>query len=643
MCDDHGDGTADDGFSRRSFMQGAGMLAAGALLPQRPVRPGTEPVQRLAMHSAARDVGFDGNLAYSMAMHVHSSFSEQDGSMDAQLFQAASNDVDVLWWTDHDARMASKNYRKTVHFTSLTAETGATGESSAWKWQKRTSGPLVTSASNGGIVTTPSSPLDPVAGGALHVAAQSSTGAPATFGYFANCHPAGDNYKDNLTGQSLAFEVRSTAGWSRGYVEFRVTSSFHPATAGRPAGDYTLSYRFAPSGTATRTASGVLGVITQPVQAGQWTSVTIRPSDDIAALWPDLDARDFALFAITISAVSTGDVVGGYVDYLRFTRQMSGSAQFDMQTDMMAALAPKYPGVHQIQGLEVSWLLPHINWFGGNVVLPDYGTTKAGGYPAFIRNVAIPQIHAAGGLASLNHPYGYAQGTLLPVAQQNAMLTTTGTALLGNRASGADLLEVGYNIRQGVGLGGHVALWDVMSRNAIFLTGNGSNDDHYGQDWLGIVNNFYSSVWAASTAEADLLAALAAGRSWCAPLAGFRGSLDLLVDGSVPMGSVSVSSVNSRQLALSATGVPAGGAVQVVQGTVDYAGTNDVRAGTSVVASFAAATLSGGQASLTLDTSAARFVRTQVVDATGAVVALSNPVWLLRSAPPKGIPAPRAA
>ena len=57
---------------------------------------------KVAAAAAGRDMGLGGYSAYSMALHVHSSFSEQDGSMDAQLFQAASNAVDVLWWTDHD-------------------------------------------------------------------------------------------------------------------------------------------------------------------------------------------------------------------------------------------------------------------------------------------------------------------------------------------------------------------------------------------------------------------------------------------------------------------------------------------------------------------------------------------------------------
>ena len=123
--------------------------------------------RRLPPRSLARPAALDGSLlAYSMAMHIHSSFSEQSGSMDSQLYQAATNAVDVLWWTDHDARMDGISYRKTVHFTSLTAEQGATGEGGAWKWQVRKSGPLA-SRPPAGSSPRPCSPHDPVAGGAM--------------------------------------------------------------------------------------------------------------------------------------------------------------------------------------------------------------------------------------------------------------------------------------------------------------------------------------------------------------------------------------------------------------------------------------------------------------------------------------------
>src|SRR6266536_1554230 len=534
-------GPARSELSRRDFVHGTAAVGAAVAILRR--------MPRLPLRSAARDGAADGTSAYSMAMHIHSSIIEQSGSRDCQLVQAAKNSADGLWWTDHDYVMDGIGYRTTVHFTSLTSESGGPGERGPWIWTKAESGPLA-STSGGGIVTTPCSPNDPVVGGSLHLTARSTTTATAKFGYYADSHPAGWNYHDNLTGQSL-------------------------------------------------------------------------------------------------SIASKGDVVGGYFDYLRFTRRISGEASLLQQMDMEPVLAIKYPGVVQRQGLEVSWLLPHINWFGGDVAIPSYGSTTSKTYTTYLQSTVVPQIHTAGGLVSYNHPYGYGDPPLLTVTQQDALLEQVAARLLPTAttpaALGADLLEVGYPRRQGVDLAHHVALWDVMSRNAVFLTGTGTNDDHFGQNWRGIRNNWFTSTWAASTAEANLLASLAAGRVWCASLSSYRGSLDLMVDGSCPMGSVSVSSVTSRKLVARATGVPTGGSLQILQGTVDDAGTAGLQANTKVIGTYTAAELAGGSVTRWIDTTNGRFVRTRVLNSSGAVVGLSNPVWLLRSAPPGGIPRPRSA
>jgi hypothetical protein len=653
MCDDQagdgqpGDGQPDaggSGVSRRHALHAtAAAAAAAAVLRRNP---------RLPLHSPARDRAADGTAAYSMAMHVHSSFSEQTGSMDSQLFQAARNAVDVLWWTDHDVRMTGLGYRKTVHFTSLTQERGGPGQRGPWIWTKVESGPLA-AGSGGGIVAAPCSPNDPVTGGSLNVSATSRSAATAKYGYYANSHPAGWNYRDNLTGQSLAIDVLLRDGWTRGYLEMLIGTSLHPAIGGRPAGRYTLSYRFVPAGErGGRSRQGIHGVVTIPVQStsarNPWCTVTVTPAADIAALWPDLDYRDFALAELTLSAVSEGRTeVSGYFDYLRFRREVSGEASLDQQASMTKVLARRYPSVVQRQGLEVSRGLPHINWFGGAVVIPDYGRTTGREYQEYLRHTAIPQIHAVGGLASYNHPYGYGDPKPLPVGEQDALLAQVARALLPTKtrraALGADLLEVGYILRQGVDLAHHVALWDVMSRNAVFLTGNGSTDDHFGSDWLGIKNNWITSTWATSTSERALLASLAAGRAWCGSLSHYRGSLDLLVDGSCPMGSVSVSRVTARNLVATATAIPAGGSLEVLQGAVDYAGAADPAASTVVIGSYPASRLARGPVAQRLDTSQDSFVRTQVLSAEGKVIGLSNPVWLLRRPPPDGIPPRRAA
>ena len=625
MCDDHG-------LTRRTFLHGAGALAAGAAL-----LPHARPPRRLPLRSPARLVAADGTNAYTMAMHIHSSFSEQSGSMDGQLFQAAANSVDVLWWTDHDHRMDGFNYRDVVHFTGP-GETGAPGQGGRWKWVTEHSSGLKTGWT-AGFVQSPSSPNDPVASGSIHLAAAAKSGVASAYaGLYANTQPAGWNIRDNLAGQSLAIDVLLNSGWQRGYLEMAIQTSYHPS-----GGQYSLSYRMVPgTGSVTRTAQGSLGVVTIPV-ANPWQTVTVTPDQDIAAIWPAVDPRDFALWKLQFNAVSTGDALSGNFDYLRFTRTLTGGELFSQQQSMMQALASTYPGVTQQQGLEVSPFLPHLNWFGPNVTVPGYhGTTKAK-YIRHLTGTVVPDIHSTGGLASYNHPFGYSDVPAQPQSTQDAMLHQVATELLGNDVMGCDLLEVGYNLREGVDLAHHIGLWDVLSRNAVFMTGNGTSDDHFGVNWPGLRNNWITSVWAASTGQADLLAALAAGRAWCGSLSGFNGGLDLLADGSCPMGSASVSQVASRQLTVTGTQIPAGGSVQVLQGAVDYAGAAAPAPDTSVIATYSAASLAsgGGQVSLSVSNSSDSFVRTQVQTGGGSTVATSNPLWLLRNPPPGGIPPAR--
>lgn len=641
MCDDH------SGLSRRQFLGGtAATLAAGAILVPPQSRPRVPA--RLGLRHPARPQDGNGNSAWSNAMHIHSSFSEFGGSMAAHAHQATINGCDTIWWTDHDQRIGAVDYRKTVHFTSLTQESGAPGEGSRWIWQKKTAGALASSA--GGIVTSPCSPNDPVAGGALHVSAQASGTGTASVGYFADSHPADLNYHDSLAGQSLSIDVRPGKGWTRGYLEVLIEGSEQAPAGTLGAGRYDLSYRLAPGATAGRASQGTLGVVTIPVKPDEWQTITITPQEDVAALWPAFDSRDFAIAGLTLSAVSQGDKAGGYFDYLRFDRSISGEAAFQMQADMMTTVASRYPDVSQQQALEVSGVgvLPHCNWFGPGMTLLDYGAVPSAQWAAELHNTLIPQIHQAGGLVSYNHPYGTGHEPLLSASAQDSLMQQMAVSLLGSNVLGADLLEVGYPSRGGVDLAHHAGLWDVMSRNAIFLTGDGVSDDHVGNNWAGLYTNWVTSTWAPTVGLADQMAALAAGRAWCGSLTKFPlpsgAALDLEADGTCPMGSVSLSALTSRQLTVTCTGLPSGGSLQVLQGAVDYAGTASPSPDTTVVASYDAGTLDGnGQATQAVDTSSESFVRTQVLDSAGTVVALSNPVWLLHNTPPGGIPVPRQA
>jgi hypothetical protein len=647
MCEDHAPG-------RRTFLRGSAALAGAALVAGRAGSAHAAAPRRLPLHSAARPVSYDGTRAYSMAMHIHTSASEQSASVESHLYQAAVNSVDVCWFTDHDGRMDAYKYRDTVHFTSLTDEVPPPSQGGKWVWKQQESGPLRAGSSGGGIVQYPCSPNDPVRGGSLSLAAQSASGSAASFGFYV-AKAGGYSFHDNLTGQSLLIDVLLNRDWAGGYLEMLIGTSLHEASASRPTGIPQISYRFAPGGGGrSYSTRGNLGIVTVPVDSpsGGWVTVTLSPAQDIAQLWPELDHRDFGFSALALNAVSTGDLVSGYFDYLRFERTLTGGEIYKQQQSIGADLAWKYPTVTQQWGLEVSRGEPHCNWFGPGIFVPSYqgvGPSDAD-YLQYLKEQILPAVRAAGALYSYNHPYGIQGYPLAPQARQGKMLRQLAATLLPTRALGADLLEVGYTARGSCDLDHHLGLWDVMSRNAVFMTGNGTTDDHFGNDWQRPHpwnwGNWVTGAWAASTQTSDLLPALAAGRVWCGSLSSFGGpgaALDMLVDGSVPMGAVSVSQSNSRSLAVTVSGLPAGGAVQLLQGEVDYAGTADPTPNTVAIKSWTQRQVDAHGRTVTtrVDSSRDTFLRAIVTDAHGNTVGTGNPVWLLSREPPGGIPAPR--
>jgi hypothetical protein len=106
------------------------------------------------------------------------------------------------------------------------------------------------------------------------------------------------------------------------------------------------------------------------------------------------------------------------------------------------------------------------------------------------------------------------------------------------------------------------------------------------------------------------------------------------------MGSVVVGPAQDRTLRIDVTGLPDGGAVELVRGVVDRAGPADPRPGTTVVQRLGAADLSRADA-VPLDVSSDCFHRLQVVDGAGAVVGYGQPIWVLGAEPPGGVPARR--
>ncbi|MGZ6544825.1 MAG: twin-arginine translocation signal domain-containing protein [Actinomycetota bacterium] len=613
--------------SRRTFLGGAAALGAAGVLTA------LDPRWVMADEAALRPFG--------MAMHIHASFSEGTGSaanggasMLQQLTQASTNAVDVLWWTEHDWRMSGYGFRKVVHFDALTENEAGL----PLKWVQSKSGTLTSSSAT--ISKTVGSPLDPNAKSSLKLSAVGSSSSFATLRSTANTANARQNLRGTLAGMTISIEVFPISIGPNGYLEMQIRSSNHPATGGRPAGIYTISYRIGgPDAPGTHRTQGINGFVTLAAPTGAWTSLNLVPCDDFAQLWPDMQSQDNAMYDFSLAASSrSGATASGHFDFLRFQRP---TTPLDIQGQLMNAYASAFPTVVQMPAVEVSNTVDHLNWFGGTIALPDYSPLPILPPPSdpAMTYGFVNTIHSGGGLASYNHMFGTDGGSLSSTAQET-LRQSVASKLVSSLVYGADILKVGYRQYGAMPLSRYLSVWDVCSRNAIFTTGTGVSDNH-GNAWSTQSNNFLTWAWAADLVQQSLLDALVAGRCFFADMARFRGQLDLLVDGVAPMGSVSVSDLTSRQLVITATGLPTGGTVKLVKGPVDLAGPGVPFSGTTVQ-SFPATAFATGSMSFTLDTTNALFARVGVWDSSNKLLAGSNPVWLLHVPPSGGIPAARA-
>ena len=642
MCDDHADSSdapeQADGWSltRRRLLQGTAALTGGLLLGG--TRELLHPASALAAPVAAATIANeDGLYALRHAMHVHSSYSEGPGSLQAQLQEASDNGFHTLWTTDHDWRMSAYKAPDTFHFPALTE----TVSGSSWTWRPQAVGKL---ASKKGTISSSASPADTAAKrGALVVSATSSGAAAATYRYSLDGAKANQRHKTNLTGLRLQLEVLptlGTAGDAWGQVELLL--SYRPPTAGRKGGTYRLVYRLG-RGPAARDVSGVVGTVDVPVVGDRWNAVTLDPVSDIAALWPDLVAGDNHLGALSLGTTSRNRAAGTVrYSLLRMVRSASaGDAPLASQAEIIAAYAGRYGELTVHQGVEVSGTSEHSNWFGGQQHLIDY-TQPIGGD---LLQWSTERIHEYGGLASLNHPFGSGSGGEASQDAQDSKRRSVAANLLARRVGGVDIVEAGYRRRGGMSLETHLALVDTLWRAGYWVTATGVNDNHGGTvgSWARELNHFYTSIWQVSNTSDEAVAALRRGAAFVGELGTFRGYLDLSVDGS-PMGSALVSpGRTSWGLRVLGTDLPSGSTVEVLRGPVDYAGAKDP--GTTTLTRLPASAFSTGSAQVQVPTPASAFVRVQVRTSDGRLVAFSNPVFLLREDPPQqsALPAARRA
>ncbi|WNM38540.1 hypothetical protein RMN56_25905 [Micromonospora halotolerans] len=549
-----------------------------------------------------------GRRPISMAMHLHASFSEGIASYAAHLDQARRNAVDVLWWTDHDFRVAAHDHRRTVHFDGPEEPEGGL----AWTWTASTEGALTASAAD--FVAAPAD--DP--GRALRLTAAGA----GTLWYAGKAWNW--THTGNISDTTLHLDVLPEAAGPDATLIVEIALSHHPAGAGRPAGQLVLRYRLGSAAETRHRADGRHGTVDLPAPPGAWRRHTLDLLADVRRLWPDLVAGDNSLRGLRLGVQVAAGARGAYVvDRLVFDRaRRAGQAGEELRTEVLRGYAGAYPEVTHHRAYEVS-MVRHLNWFGGDQTLPSFPSPPYRDNDAGATERMVEFLHGHGGLVCWNHP--------LDVERRESLARL----LVERYALGVDLIEIGRNP-----VDDHLWAYDVAARNAIPLTAVGVTDDHDGTDWRAGRDRHVTYVWAASTGRDDLVAALRAGQAWFTDLARYRGALDLEIGGRSAMGAVVTTDATDLTVRLRATDLPAGTTLEVVTGPVDLAGVADptpaIRTGQVPWRQFRQ-----GWHDLPVEVGAGTYLRTQVRGRDGVIIGAGNPVWLLRKAPPRGIPPAR--
>ena len=525
----------------------------------------------------------------SMATHVHGPFSEGVASYAAHLEQARRYQVDVVWFTDHDFRIAASGHRQAVHFDGVTEDE----QGMAWTWKEHVVGRPGSHSAD--FVGSPRSPHDG-GGSALRLAA---TGAGAV-----RFEGVAWNSMANacIADTELGLDVLPEKVGDGGALTVDLQLSNQPGK-----GILRIAYHIGGVDKVTHEADGAHGVVRLPARAGVWQRITMVPRADVAKLWPDVVAGDNALTGLALE-VRHGRFV---VDRLTFTRaRRAGQAGEQLRAEVLGAVAKQYPDVTHHRALEVS-MVRHLNWFGGDLTLPEFPSPPLRDNDAALTASMVRRLHAHGGLVCWNHP--------MDVAKRDELAKL----VVSQRALGADLVEIGRDPFEDL-----LWVYDVAARNCVFFTALGSSDDHDATDWAANEEHFVSHVWSPSKGRADLLRALSAGAAWFTDLTSYRGAMDLRVGGVSYMGAVLVGSA-AVPVDASATRLPKGATLEVVTGKV----------GTGLKPSTKAIVSKAGKQRVNLKPGT--YVRAQVRLKDATIAGVSNPLWLLAKAPATPVPAAR--
>lgn len=615
--------------TRRSRTAGIALLALLSALPAPAAGSGAGPEQPRCLQ-----------------LHIHGPLSEQNGSLDWHVDRAHAIGVDVLWWTDHDWRTDLLGYTQRFDFEQCT------WDAALRKWVEPDGYELRYMET---VFAVPASQAA-VSGGRAYEGSKS---------FRLEVQDAvGAGFQRIEVGQTTSRRQNVYPLVTRPRLRLAVyPESFDPADdklvvqvrlCEHPDGWPVLRYV---AGTLDEEPADAIAVTCPP---GQWSVLDLDVSADAWARFANggadsVLAQDNNLFEVRVGLSTRGGRTAVvYLDEFRYLADLSlaGSGMLDWQRTAAAYYEVRTQDVRHYVGSELSRfkVQQHMNAYAPGLTPVDY-TGRAATDSLWY---AVDQVHAQGGLLSFNHPWGVGiYGNPAETQEMKALrILKAKNDALATDLYRCDLLEVGYRVRHGINLAGHLDLWDCLTANGRFVTGIGVTDTH-GSAWsIGWVpwqpsalyeNNYVTWVWATGLQEQVLLDALAAGRAYFGDPYRWRGEMDLATRDGFPMGRVVLTDEATCAVVVRVTDVPDLAQIRIRQGEILDGGGSSTTVHWLREESFPAPP--GGGVfldTLDVDTSVSSFVRAELWSGDDREQSFSNPLCLVRQMPERGIRAARA-
>ena len=293
-----------------------------------------------------------------------------------------------------------------------------------------------------------------------------------------------------------------------------------------------------------------------------------------------------------------------------FKRELNFQEVREEQIKLAQKLGEKW-GVTPFVAFEITGAGNHKNCFSTKVPVIDYRK-----FDYKVSNEqAIAHVKEHGGIFSWNHPFTRVSKREEP---RESLFEEVAAELVENRVYGASLMEVAFPCgRDGFEEKHYLALWDRLSASGIFITGEGDSDNHHAvADGWTERNNFCTFVELYDTEtpnEENFVRALRRGSVWTGNPVKIR---NFTFGGDkIPQGSV----VSGRQVRVefSASDIQCDGyAVCIVNG--EPVKRVEIERG-AVQGEFVLS-----------NTQKYNFARVEIYDEKDILIALSNPVYLVK-------------